>query len=180
MKVSKSKKATSPKQDNKSPKVADLSHIHLEGEKEESVKILDTRDDVRKKINDHLKGPLTQAALCRELSELMPYDTVNARHLQRFLKFKGPRAGGHSPVFYAGYVYFEKLQLHQGKKKSAKREKMEEAWNKEGGVLREGSHNIQLFCVAGESWRIVYLGQIQIKGQPSGFSGAIKKKKASR
>ena len=122
-------KTASPKEDAKAkhPAVADLGHIHLPGEEEESVPIYDTCDDVRKKINDHLKLPgITQAGFSRELSELMPSNKVQPKHFKKFLAFKGPRGGGHSPVFYAGYVYFEKLRISQGKKKSAKREKLEE------------------------------------------------------
>ena len=103
--------------------------MHLPGEEEEAVPIFDTCDDVHRKINDHLKLPgTTQAGFSRELSELIPYDKVQPRQLKKFLAFKGPRAGAHSPAFYAAYVYFEKLRLHQGKKKSVKREKLEEAW----------------------------------------------------
>lgn len=130
--------------------------------------IFDTCDDIRKKIHQHLARPgVTQASFSRELTELMPHQKVQPRHIAQFLKFKGPRGGGHSPAFYTGYVYFEKLRIQQGKKKSAKREKLEEAWKGEGGFRREGSHNVRLFCQTGESWRFDYLGQIQIKGEPS-------------
>ncbi|KAK6087055.1 oligomeric Golgi complex subunit 5 [Seiridium cupressi] len=133
------------------PTAAELSDIHLDGEIDENVKIYDTCDDIRKKINGHLKNT-TQAAFARELSDLLPHSKINASHVGRYLKMKGPKAGGHNPVFYAAYVYFEKLRIKQGKKKSAKREKMEENWDKEGGFPREGSHNIYVTCLPGERW----------------------------
>lgn len=75
-------------------------------------------------------------------------------------------------------MYFEKVRIRDGKKKTKKREQLEETWEKDGGFPREGSHNMQLTCVAGETWRIDYLGQVQIKGEPRG--GPIFRKKAAR
>ena len=164
---------------SKPPSAADLSHIQLPGEEDESVPIYATCEDIRRQINDHLRKPgVTQAGFCRELKQMMPTQDVNTRHLGKFLNFTGPRAGGHSPVFYSGYVFFEKLRLHEGKKKSAKMQKLEDAWKEEGGFPREGSHNKHIFCIKGESWKFDYLGQIQIKGTPTG--GAIMRKKARR
>ncbi|KAK4959843.1 hypothetical protein LTR10_002731 [Elasticomyces elasticus] len=84
---------------------SELSSIHLDGEEEEQVEIYDTCDDVRRKINDHLKTT-TRAPFSRELAEILPNDTVTSHQLARFLTFKDPRAGGHSPAYYAGYVFF--------------------------------------------------------------------------
>jgi hypothetical protein len=96
---------------------ADLADIHLKGEEDETRPIFDTCDDIRKKINDHLKSPgVTQAGFSRELSEMLPQSKVSPRQLASFLKMKGPRAGGHNIAFYAVYVYFEKLRLKEGKK----------------------------------------------------------------
>lgn len=173
-------KKSSKAKNEKPPTAAELSHIHLEGEESESVPIYDTCDDIRKKINDHLKGSTNQTAFRRELSELMPRDSVNQRQLANFLKFKGARSGGHSPVFYSGYVYFEKLRLYRGKEKSKKRQQMEEAWKGEGGLSSEGSHNMHAFCFTGESWTIDSLGQMKIRGAPTGKLGLSRKKARSR
>ncbi|KAK3718140.1 hypothetical protein LTR37_005255 [Vermiconidia calcicola] len=143
----KKKSAPSSKDDkgDKPPSAADLSTIHLDGEEDQAV-------------------PTT----------IQP--TTSARKsMIIFLAFKGPRAGAHNPAFYAGYVYFEKLRLQQGKKKTAKREKIEDAWKAEGGFPRQGSHNMHLICIQGETWRIDYLGQVQIQGEPT--EGAILRKK---
>ena len=152
----------------KPPSAADLSHIHLDGEEDEKVSIFDTCDDIRKKIKEHLKLPgVTQASLARELSEMMPQTKVQPRQVAKFLNFKGPRAGGHSPVFYAGYVFFEKLRLQQDKKKTKKREDLEETWERKGGFPREGSHNKHCTLTPGQSWRINYLGCVDIKEEPN-------------
>jgi hypothetical protein len=158
------------------PSPAELSDIHLDGEIDEDVKIYDTCDDVRKKVNEHLKTS-SQAAFARELSEMLPVTKINASHVSRFVKMKGPMAGGHNPVFYGAYLYFEKLRIKQGKKKSAKREKMEDHWASQGGFPREGSHNTYLTCRTGESWKIDALGRLQIKGTPS---GGFTRKKATK
>lgn len=41
---------------------------------------------------------------------------------------RGPGAGGHSGIFYAAYVFFEKVRLRDGKPKSKRREEMEQVW----------------------------------------------------
>lgn len=176
------KKSPSAKADGSAPKrpsAADLADISLEGEIDDTVPIYDTCDDLRKKLRVHLAQPgVTQAGFARELSELVRTEKVTAAHVSRFLTFKGPRAGGHSPVFYAGYVYFEKLRIRQGKKKSAKREQVEAAWEHEGGLPREGSHNIHAFCPAGQGWKFDTLGQFQTVGMPRGRGISRKKARA--
>ena len=42
----------------------------------------------------------------------------------------GVQAGAHDVAFYAAYVYFEKIRQKEGKKKTKKRERMEEIWDK--------------------------------------------------
>lgn len=85
-------------------------------------------------------------------------------------------------MYYSAYVYFEKLRLHQGKKRSAKREQMEEAWQKEGGVPREGSHNMGSLLPVGDSWSLNGLGQIEVQRQPRDprGRGIVSKKARSR
>lgn len=166
------------KDTNKAPSAANLAQIYLDGEEDEEVEIYDTCDDVRKKIRDHMKLPgVTQASLSREFSELMPNNKVQPRHVAKFLDFKGPRAGAHSPAFYGGYVYFEKLRIAQGKKKSKKREELEDAWMGRGGLPREGVHNMRLLGPTGMSWSFDKLGRIATKGRPT---GGISSKKASK
>jgi hypothetical protein len=149
----------------KSLRAADLADVHLPGEEDETVPIFDTCDDVRRMINKHLKDTQSsQAAFARELSEMLPMSKVEARQLRRFMEFKGPRGGSHCIAFYAGYVFFEKLRIKTGKKKSVKREEMEDAWTAGGayGVPREGTYNMSLILTRGMSWRFDRLGCIEV------------------
>ena len=119
-------------------KKQDVSDIHLQGEEKGEVPIYDTCDEVRRKINAHLRASsMTQAAFLREIAKCIPgTPELSAQRLRTFLNNKGPRAGNDSPVFYAAYVWFEKLRVKDGKKKNKKREDMEEIWAKEGGMDR--------------------------------------------
>ncbi|KAK5702678.1 hypothetical protein LTR97_003624 [Elasticomyces elasticus] len=192
------------------PPIADISRIHLEGEDEEETPIFDTCDDIRKKMNEALANT-TQVAFARTLSEAVPKSSVSTRQLAAFLKFKGPQNGAHSktttrpllprtltllckgPAFYAGYVHFEKLRIAEGKKESAKRQKMRQLWvgprdekfqtwhskgSPLGGFPRVGGHNARLTCPTGERWRLDQYGSVIIKGQATG--GPIMRKKPAR
>ncbi|OJJ72354.1 hypothetical protein ASPBRDRAFT_124694 [Aspergillus brasiliensis CBS 101740] len=119
---------------NQQPSAAavDLSDIHLDGEEDGNVPIFDTCDVVRRKIRAHLRKPgVTQAGFMREASKAAyPQGTkkLNASSFGEFLKKKGPNAGSQGAVFYAAYVYFEKLRLKNGKPKDAFRLEMEKIW----------------------------------------------------
>ena len=119
----------------------DVSDIHLEGEDEEEVEIYDTCDEIRRKIAAHLRAPgITQAGFCRALSAQFPESDgrkLSSAQLQAFQRKKGPMEGNSSGVFYAAYVFFEKLRIKEGKKKSKARLEMEEVWGNNGGVRRD-------------------------------------------
>ncbi|KAI0835875.1 hypothetical protein F5Y06DRAFT_288958 [Hypoxylon sp. FL0890] len=123
------------------PELPDLSHIHLPGEEADSVSIYDTCDEIRKKINAHLRTPgVTQAQFCRDLYTQLyapKIKGIQSKQLSDFLQAKGPRTGAKSTVFYAAYVYFEKLRIAQGKPKSRHREEMEDIWCHRGGFDRK-------------------------------------------
>lgn len=110
----------------------DLSEIYLDGEETDSVPIFDTADEIRKKISAHLRTPgLTQAQFCRDLYAQLNAPTcknISTTQLSSFRGKKGPRAGSTSTVFYAAYVYFEKMRIAKGKPKSAHRQEMEIVW----------------------------------------------------
>lgn len=118
-----------------------------------------------------------KAAFARELSKVVVElsSKVSTRNLDQLLKTEGTRAGAHHPAFYAGYVFFEKMRVRCGEKKSAKKEKMEEMWKGKGEFPRDGSHNMRLFLVKGEKWKLDQYGQIQIGGMPT--AGAISRRK---
>lgn len=171
----KGRSASQPSSVPAHPSAAELVNLELEGEDNDTVPIFATCDDIRKQMHEHLARPgVTQAGFGRDLSELIRNEHVTGAHMRRFLDFKGPRGGAHSPAFYAGYVYFEKIRLRDGKKKSAKRQKLEDVWKREGGFPREGSHNVHAWCRKGESWKFDYLGQFTMSGRPSG--GIVRKK----
>lgn len=186
----KAKKSSSSSSQKQEPTTASsLLPFPLEGEESEFVPIYATADDIRKQITTHLPST-TKAAFARELSSLLPTSKVSVRNLDALLKMKGPRAGAHNIAFYAAYVFFEKIRLRDGKKKSAKREKMEELWaggnRKLGtdeiqppGFPREGSHNMHVICKKGQRPVLDQYGKGSIKGTPS-MSGGIGMKKLNK
>ncbi|EMC99484.1 hypothetical protein BAUCODRAFT_29835 [Baudoinia panamericana UAMH 10762] len=104
-------KVDSKKDCKKSPKsslvkntpvtASELADIYLDHEENETVPIYDSCNDVRKKVKAYVKKSGTsQAAFCRELSEMMPESHVQARQMTNFMKIKGPKAGGHSTPYF--------------------------------------------------------------------------------
>lgn len=114
----------------------DLSAIHLDGEETDSVLVFDSCDEIRKKISAHLKTPgLTQAQFCRGLYAQLGAPTCKAiqtKQLNDFRGKKGAISGCTSSVFYAAYVYLEKLRIAKRKPKSAHRLEMESIYPGEG------------------------------------------------
>ncbi|KAM0239577.1 hypothetical protein ACHAP5_008223 [Fusarium lateritium] len=104
----------------------DISEIHLEGEETDEVPVYDDCDEIRRKINAHMKTPgLTQAQFCRDLYAQLKAPKckgIQSKQLTDFRGAKGTNAGAKSSVFYAGYVYFEKLRIAQGKPTTKHRE----------------------------------------------------------
>lgn len=138
--------------EDKVPVYGKLSHHH-DGRDLRTDTLIDTCDDVRHKINAHLKKPgVTQAAFLRAASASFhnPSKTLNARQLSAFRSKKGALNGNTSGIYYGSYVYFEKLRIKEGKPKSKKRQEMEEIHAKDGGIdtkhmqdrltTREGDH----------------------------------------
>lgn len=119
----------------------DLSQIHLDGEATDEVPVFDTADEVRRKITVHLLGTpgLTQAQFCRDLYAQLRAPACRAirpKQLADFRAKRGPRGGCASSVFYAAYVYFERLRIALGRPKSPHRVEMEGIWLG-GGFDRE-------------------------------------------
>lgn len=107
----------------------DVSRVHLPGEETDSVPVFETADEIRKKISAHLETPgLTQAQFCRDLYAQLHATTCEAiqtKQLNDFRFDKSAQASCYCLVYYAAYVYFEKLRIAQGKPKSAHRVDME-------------------------------------------------------
>lgn len=64
---------------------------------------------------------------------------IQSKQLADFRSKKGPYAGNTSSVFYASYVYFEKLRFKDGKAKSKSRLDMEKVHPM--GFDTERTHN---------------------------------------
>ncbi|GAQ39746.1 hypothetical protein AtubIFM55763_006186 [Aspergillus tubingensis] len=131
-----------------SPAAVDLSGVHLDGDEDGSVQVFETCDVVRRKIRAHLrKTGVTQAGFMREAAKAAyPQGTkrLNANSFGEFLKKKGPTAGSSGTVFYASYVYFEKLRIKNGESKDAFRLEMEKLWP--NGFELENVANGRMWC----------------------------------
>ncbi|CAG8970954.1 hypothetical protein HYALB_00000935 [Hymenoscyphus albidus] len=101
--------------------------IRLDGEDTVSVPVFDSCDEVRKKIEAHLRMPnVSNAGFRREIAKTYPEaKAIQSKVLNDFLNKTGPSAGNTSSVFYAAYVYFEKMRLRGGNVKSKHRIEME-------------------------------------------------------
>lgn len=98
------KKAKSKLKDDK----ADVSGIKLDGEEVQRVPVYDDCNEVRRKINAHLRNTAaTQAGFCREIVKTFndEHKKIQGKQLADFLKKKGDSSGAESCVYYAAYVY---------------------------------------------------------------------------
>lgn len=146
----------------------DLSHIVLEGEQHDSVSVYDSCDEIRKKINAHLrKDGVVQAAFLRDLKA--QYHThkapakLQSSQLAKFRSQKGPYAGNTSSLFYAAYCFFEKLRVAEGKKKSQHRLNMESIHGAKG--LEIDRQRNWCYAPAGSKPVMDQYGQVSIVGR---------------
>lgn len=104
-----------------------ISAIRLDGEADASVPVYDTCTETRRKISSYLDEPgVTQAAFLREIATTYPSKRViQSKQLHDFLRQEGPYAGNTSSVYYASYVFFEKLRIKNGDPKSENRKNLE-------------------------------------------------------
>lgn len=104
-------------------KVLDVSAIKLEGEDETKVPVYDNCDEIRRKIRAYLTEPsITQAGFLREIAKTYPVTkNIQSKLLNDFLGKKGHDAGNTSSVYYASYVFFEKIRIRDNKPKSKSR-----------------------------------------------------------
>lgn len=115
------------------------------GEETDSVKVYDSCDEIRKKIAAHLRKPgVTAAQFCRDLLAQYHGDKkppqIQSGQLTKFRGYKGADTGNTSCVFYAAYVFFEKMRLAEGKPKSKHRLEMEKIWSPKGFNIERGHH----------------------------------------
>ncbi|GKU16582.1 unnamed protein product [Fusarium langsethiae] len=115
------KKTSKGESSAKSPTTGlpDISDIHLPDEEEDDVPIYDDCDEIRRKINAHLRTTnVTQAQFCRDLYAQFKAPKckgIQSKQLSDFRSAKGSNCGAKSSVYYTAYVYFEKLRIAQGK-----------------------------------------------------------------
>lgn len=145
----------------------DVSDIHLDGEQEGSVPVFDTCNDVRTKISRHMRtSNMTQAAFARAISACQGEHStpIQAKLVTDFTSKgkRGPMSGNTSKAFYASYVYFEKLRIKEGKKKSKKREEMEREYGADGVDRVRVSENVGVWCLASERPYITNTGRLEI------------------
>ncbi|KAG9235694.1 hypothetical protein BJ875DRAFT_373718 [Amylocarpus encephaloides] len=128
----------------------DFSDIHLEGEAEVAVKVFDSCDEVRKKINAYIKEPnVTRAQFLRDIAKTYPEKKrLQSKVLNDFLGKKGASAGNTSAIFYSSYVFFEKMRIHQGKPKSAHHVEMEKRHPQ--GFETKRRMDGPIFCMVGD------------------------------
>ena len=119
--------------------LTDVSRVYLDGVDTDSVPVFMTAVDVREGLMDLLERQVvTETDLCPTLSSASNTH-LTVEQLCYFLaraKLGDWAAasvdGVHSPVFYAGYVYMEKLRLLLGDEKTPKRLEMERVWGAKG------------------------------------------------
>ncbi|KAF9773454.1 hypothetical protein IL306_008736 [Fusarium sp. DS 682] len=128
----------------------DISEIHLDGEETDQVPIYDDCDEIRRKINAHMKIPgVTQAQFCRDIYAQFKAPKckgIQSKQLSDFRQAKGSNAGAKSSVFYGAYVYFEKMRIAQGKPMSKHRIDMIHMYP--GGIPRDRDDRTTWFIVA--------------------------------
>ncbi|KAF4880718.1 hypothetical protein CGCSCA1_v000660 [Colletotrichum siamense] len=160
------KKATTTKKKKDDDPLPDLSGIALPGDDDMSVPIYDSCQTVRTKINAHLRKPgVTKAAFLRACVKAAygadSEHKIAGNLLTNFLAKKGPTAGNTSSVFYAAYVFFEKLRVRDEKPKNKTREEMEARWGPEG-FDREHDSSRGYFCAAGTAPVVDKYGRVSI------------------
>jgi len=102
--------------DAPSVKPSSWRDIKLEGEDEGDVPIHDDCAEVRRKIRLLQKTPGWKVT-----HWLQDIGGINNNSFGRFMSAKGKNDGAANGTYYAAYVYFEKVRIFEGKKKTAKR-----------------------------------------------------------
>ena len=112
---------------------ADASVIHLPGMHTDTVPVHDSCDEIRRKITLHLnRAGVTQASFLRTLAAQFQAEErkFQSKQLNTFRSYRGADKGNTSAIFYAAYVYFERLRIKEGGEKTRHRIAMEGAWPK--------------------------------------------------
>ncbi|RAH71725.1 uncharacterized protein BO66DRAFT_319114 [Aspergillus aculeatinus CBS 121060] len=144
----------------------DVSGIELEDEEDEEleVPVFETCDRVRDMIRKHVAKPrVTKAGFLRDAAKAAfpgGEKTINPGLLQVSLKQEGALVGNTGIVFYAAYVFFEKLRIKNGEPKDDFRLTMEEIWP--FGIEREKPVNGPWIVATGSQPYINEFGQLRV------------------
>lgn len=158
------RKKRAPAGEKPDPARFDVSDIHLPGEEDMSVPVYDTCDVVRKKIAAHLAQPgMTQAQFLRDAAAaaIPSEQKLASKTLADFRSKHGANAGSTSSIFYAAYVFFEKLRIKDGKPKSKFREEMEQVWSA-GGMDRDVDGRTKYICSRGKTPFVNKWGRVEV------------------
>ncbi|KAF9055340.1 hypothetical protein BDZ89DRAFT_1055935 [Hymenopellis radicata] len=107
--------------------------ITLDGEDDGDLPVFDDCNEVRRKIRLLQKEPDFKVT-----QWLKQIGGINSNSFQRFMKASGPQGGAENGTYKAAYIYFEKVRIAEGKKKTAKRERNET--EQPGGLSMRSSH----------------------------------------
>ena len=127
------KNVTTKKRTHITDGIPDLSDIHIDGEDTDTVPIRDSCGEMRKKISSYLRRKgVKQTELLRAFKDQYHTDKqplrMDSGRLNKFRAAQGPDGGNTNTIYYAAYVFFEKLRIKEGKPKSQHRLDMEKAW----------------------------------------------------
>jgi len=90
--------------------------VKLEGEDGDGIPVYDDCGEVRRKIRLLQKTPGWKVT-----EWLREIGGVNSNSYGRFMREKGKTDGASNGTYYGAYVYFEKVRIFEGKKKTATR-----------------------------------------------------------
>ncbi|KAM7185234.1 hypothetical protein V8F33_012518 [Rhypophila sp. PSN 637] len=130
------KKARTAQRDPSKPDPLDVSGVSLDHDLDEEgeVRVFDTCDTIRRKIRTFLtkyeSEGVMQAAFLHAVSnaafsETQPRRKIQHAQLTTFMGQRGTMTGNTTGVYYAAYVFFEKLRIKEGKNKFADRKVVE-------------------------------------------------------
>ncbi|MCJ1327531.1 hypothetical protein MMC10_004201 [Thelotrema lepadinum] len=147
--------------------LVDISDVHLDGENNDAVPMYETPADVRRHMTTFFDNSKVSQKAFVEAISAASNTACSVSQLSTFRKKGGKRGstsvdGADSRVFYAAWVYFEKIRIKNGDKKNAHRMQMEKIWGDKG---KERIGNKPLILHSSETARYDKFGQLSINGK---------------
>ena len=124
----------------------------------------DTCEEIRRKINAHLRKPgITQAQFLRDIAASYKHALCKnqSSQLSAFRIKKGAYDGNTSAVYYGAYIFFEKMRIAEKNLKSKKILEMEEIHIIHGGVDTERRHE-NFTVLAGTAPHVDRCGRVNV------------------